>query len=191
MSQSPPSTDARTAIAQSGYTLKNVKTLDTHDGTAFTATVYKDGLRVGHAENGGTGGPSMIRFLKPEWAAAFDEWAAGQPPLVLGDSEDHEPFTVAVNGESVADELLALWDRAKLAKKLDQQARTALLVRTRDHVDNGHQLEYGLVKAPAGTDPNTAEYRDQCRAQRWWETVTHLWVIGQGWVPERNTQPQP
>jgi hypothetical protein len=62
------------------FTLKNVKTLNTYDGVAFTASIYRDGVRVGTAENSGTGGPNMINALTLHWKdtealiAELDEW---------------------------------------------------------------------------------------------------------------------
>ena len=64
------------------YTVKNVKTLETSDGVAFTATVYRDGKRIGTAENSGTGGPNFYWFDDPDdygrlVAAAREEFGEG------------------------------------------------------------------------------------------------------------------
>lgn len=42
------------------YELKNIKTLNTSEGMAWTATVYKDGKRIGTAEDRGDGGCSFL-----------------------------------------------------------------------------------------------------------------------------------
>lgn len=40
------------------YTVKGLKELSTHDGSAFTVRLYRDDKCVGSVENAGTGGPN-------------------------------------------------------------------------------------------------------------------------------------
>ena len=48
------------------YEIKNLKTLNTHDGLAFTLTLYKNGKRIGTAENAGRGGCNLYRIKNSE-----------------------------------------------------------------------------------------------------------------------------
>ncbi|UQN10149.1 hypothetical protein [Deinococcus sp. QL22] len=59
-----------------GYALKNVKTLDTSDGYAFTATLHKDGKKVANVENSGHGGPTMVWWSTRAHEDVFGAWVA-------------------------------------------------------------------------------------------------------------------
>ena len=67
--------------------LKNVKIAEflSEETTAFTATLYIDGKKVGFAKNDGRGGNNSIYHLsskeRPQ-IQAFYEWAAEQPPNI-------------------------------------------------------------------------------------------------------------
>jgi len=57
-----------------GYDLKNIKTFDTDDGYAFSATLYLNGKRIGNVQNSGTGGPNSYHFFsKSKDPKAFRE----------------------------------------------------------------------------------------------------------------------
>lgn len=56
------------------YELKNIKKLNTSNGVAWTATIYKDGKRIGTAEDRGDGGAPYVWLIQSE-LEAFVEWA--------------------------------------------------------------------------------------------------------------------
>jgi hypothetical protein len=58
------------------YELKNIKTLNTHEGQAWTASVYKDGKRIGTAEDRGDGGSSWLYLDNRADEDAFVAWCA-------------------------------------------------------------------------------------------------------------------
>lgn len=57
------------------YELKNIKTLNTSDGVAWTATVYKDGKRIGTAEDRGDGGSARLYVSDRAEEVSLVEWA--------------------------------------------------------------------------------------------------------------------
>lgn len=74
-------------------TVKNLKTLNTRDGQAFTCTLYVDGKKAALVEQGGHGGPNNYRWLQPlsdepkvtvegTWGVpkSVADWVAAQPP---------------------------------------------------------------------------------------------------------------
>jgi hypothetical protein len=58
------------------YELKNIKTLNTHEGQAWTASVYKDGKRIGTAEDRGDGGSSWLYLDNRADEDALVAWCA-------------------------------------------------------------------------------------------------------------------
>ena len=58
-----------------GYELKNVRGHNTLDGYAWTATIYRDGKKVGFAEQSGTGGMTMTHFVSNDERVEFDRYA--------------------------------------------------------------------------------------------------------------------
>jgi len=58
------------------YELKNIKTLNTHDGVAWTASVYRDGKRIGTAEDRGDGGSSWLYLDNRADEADLVAWCA-------------------------------------------------------------------------------------------------------------------
>lgn len=56
------------------YELRNIKTLSTSDGIAWTASVYKDGKRIGRAEDRGDGGAPYVWLIQSD-LESFVEWA--------------------------------------------------------------------------------------------------------------------
>ena len=58
------------------YELKNIKTLNTHEGMAWTASVYMDGKRIGTAEDRGDGGSSWLYLDNRTEEDALVAWCA-------------------------------------------------------------------------------------------------------------------
>lgn len=58
------------------YELKNIKTLNTHEGMAWTASVYMDGKRIGTAEDRGDGGSSWLYLDNRADEDALIAWCA-------------------------------------------------------------------------------------------------------------------
>jgi len=89
------------------------------------------------------------------------------------------PFNVPFTEEVVLDELMTLWEAKQMAKKLDKQAKTKLLVRTKDQ----GEFEYSLFK-PGSLDPADPATLEICKTKvKWWPDVKEVWVIGKGWQP--------
>lgn len=58
------------------YELKNIKTLNTHEGMAWTATVYRDGKRIGTAEDRGDGGSTWLYVSNYAEELELTAWCA-------------------------------------------------------------------------------------------------------------------
>jgi hypothetical protein len=54
-------------LAIRGWELKSLKTLQAREGLAYTATLYKDGQKVGTIAQGGYGGPTAYHFSTEGW----------------------------------------------------------------------------------------------------------------------------
>lgn len=69
-------------------TIKKVKTMDGHEGLAYSGDVYINGVYVGRAINDGNGGELCLHFYsdKPkvrELIGDAEIWAKNQPDMVL------------------------------------------------------------------------------------------------------------
>lgn len=133
-----------------GYEMKNMKSHNTWDGVAWTATIYKDGKKIGSAQQDGNGGMTMTYFESRELSQEFERFA----------SEDwaHEryvrkyDFTMNLNsGDNLADEL---FEEADLKKSLNAAIRKGNLpMLTADDYNNiisGGEFAYSLVRGAAG-----------------------------------------
>lgn len=56
------------------YQFKNLKTLNAREGIAYTATIYRDGKRVGTAEDLGDGGAAWVYWDDKAESDAFCAW---------------------------------------------------------------------------------------------------------------------
>lgn len=116
------------------YELKNIKTLMTSDGMAWTATVYKDGKRIGTAEDRGDGGCSWLYVSDRAEEDALVAWCAeASVPSGLwmaeyatktikthhvgGEKDGTETFELRFNTEMALAYLIEVADLDKKAKK--------------------------------------------------------------------------
>lgn len=60
------------------YQLKNIKTLNTSNGVAWTASVYRDGKRIGTAEDRGDGGMATTFGISYQDEQALVAWVVEQ-----------------------------------------------------------------------------------------------------------------
>lgn len=76
------------------YEIKNFKSLETQDGQAWNCTLYRDGKKIGTAEQGGHGGPDRFWFddrnEEAKFIAASREWirSEGRKTGGYGDPEE-------------------------------------------------------------------------------------------------------
>lgn len=121
------------------YTVKNVKTLNTSDGYAFTATLYKDGKKVGTLEQGGHGGSTDVQMDGATWAdrepmlAEFAAWTR----------ENCEGSWIAeFVGGTVADSELGadmLVERFLLNRDLNRASKTKIVFRLPEDGDTAYR----------------------------------------------------
>lgn len=116
------------------YELKNIKTLNTHEGMAWTATVYKDGKRIGTAEDRGDGGSTWLYVSNyaeelelTAWCAEASKnsglWMAeyankyGTVHHVGGEKDGEQTWEMSFSTEMALAYLLEVADLDKKAKK--------------------------------------------------------------------------
>lgn len=116
------------------YQLKNIKTLNTHEGMAWTATVYKDGKRIGTAEDRGDGGSTWLYVSNyaeelelTAWCAEASKnsglWMAeyankyGTVHHVGGEKDGEQTWEMSFSTEMALAYLLEVADLDKKAKK--------------------------------------------------------------------------
>lgn len=116
------------------YELKNIKTLNTHEGMAWTATVYKDGKRIGTAEDRGDGGSTWLYVSNyaeelelTAWCAEASKnsglWMAeyankyGTVHHVGGEKDGEQTWEMSFSTEMALAYLLEVADLNKKAKK--------------------------------------------------------------------------
>lgn len=81
-------------------TLKNLKIAKflSQETTAFSATVYVDGKRVGTASNSGHGASNFYRFDDPKLEAKLEAWAATLPKMQVYDTELSMDLDLVIDG---------------------------------------------------------------------------------------------
>jgi hypothetical protein len=116
------------------YELKNIKTLNTSEGMAWTATVYKDGKRIGTAEDRGDGGSTWLYVSSYAEELELIEWAREEADgsglwmeqytkntikihHVGGDKNNTETYEFGFNKEMALAYLMEVAELDKKAKK--------------------------------------------------------------------------
>lgn len=119
------------------YTVKNVKTLNTYDGYAYTATLYKDGKKVGTLEQGGHGGSTDVQMDGSTWAdrepmlAEFAAWTRENcadswiKDFVGGTSADSELGADMLVERFLLNRDLARASKTKIVFRLPEDGETA------------------------------------------------------------------
>jgi len=90
-------------------TLKNLKIAAflSQETTAFSATVYVDGVKAGTASNDGHGGSNNYYFDDPKMEAKLEAFAATLPKVKFGDTE------LSMNLDLVIDDLMQKMEEEK------------------------------------------------------------------------------
>lgn len=126
--------------------LKNIKVSETlsEETTAFTATLYVDGKRVGSCDNHGQGGPTDYRADGADNEVVLEKaekYCEGLPPIDLGEGLG----TIPSNLEHIIDDLLTKHleekDRQKWQKKMEREMKKGILV--------GNETSYRVFKSKA------------------------------------------
>jgi hypothetical protein len=112
------------------YSIKNVKTMQGRDGTAFSCTIYCDGAKVGYARNDGNGGSTSIDMLGEDYLSrraaeeALGQWTAlNCAGTWVAEFIDENPLHNAEMGIDM------LFDQHEQAKALKRHAKTKVLFR--------------------------------------------------------------
>jgi len=103
--------------------------------TAFQATLYINGYRVGVITNDGQGGATMYRPLDDKGVALIREaevWCRRLPPLVItGEIVNGKPVTIPMELEIYLDNLVTDWlnqkDLEPFRKKVQKKMLTAIV----------------------------------------------------------------
>lgn len=116
------------------YELKNIKTLNTSNGVAWTATVYKDGKRIGTAEDRGDGGSAWLYVKNYAEELELTAWCAeacknsglwmaeyankyGTVHHVGGEKDGEQTWEMSFNTEMALAYLMEVYELDKKAKK--------------------------------------------------------------------------
>lgn len=161
------------------YTVKNVKTLNTHDGQALTATLYRSKVKVGAVEDSGHGGGMFAWIDKDEEREAFRVWIKELGTVTYPAGNGMPEFTVDHNEDSVLALLVTAYEEAQANAKLDQSAKKNLVYRYVDDSANS----YRVAPRPAtllNTPLKQLLFIYKQKAP-WFSKVTEVWVIGEGW----------
>lgn len=151
------------------WTVKSQRSMSTHDGVAFVATVLLDGKPAGSIENEGRGGGTWFRQNTREAMEAFDALAKACADQGLAMQEDTfgyhggQPFPVNPH-EWIADALTTEHDTVKRLNRASKRS-TALI-----KADTDPAVEYATASSlPAAnvTDAHRAEFKAAGFTQMW------------------------
>jgi len=93
------------------YSLKNVKSFDTDDGYAFSATIYKGKEKIATVENSGRGGCNFYHFVTMQASLDFKEF--------VQTTEHKDDFEA---DDSYVEELFIEWEKEKTYKRWCKKA---------------------------------------------------------------------
>lgn len=164
------------------YTLKNVKGHETMDGYAFTASIYRDGKRIGYAQQDGRGGMTFTRFDTREDQIEFERYAR-EDWNVTRVIAAYEPTVELVenDAEGFVDALLT---EVEVAKRLASDRRKGNLpILIEDDADQSFakdDLLTGWRSIANGAD-NVTVVRDHLVSQN--KSEGALYFDGTNWVP--------
>lgn len=163
------------------YRIKNLRTLETHDGQALTATLYRGKLRVGTIEDTGTGGGIWPHFTSRAEQDLFSEWVRSLGNVTSPAHSGMPEFTYAHTDDSALDLLVREVQLAHEARKLDRAAGTHLLYRLAE--DGEHAYRTAPLPEQARALPLAAVIAMYRVKAPWFAAVTGVWVAGTGWTP--------
>ncbi|ASN83463.1 hypothetical protein [Deinococcus ficus] len=143
-----------------GYHIKGYKEHDTMDGVAYVCTIWREGRKVGSAEQSGRGGSTMLYFADRAEQTAFEALATSRP------AREYDDFTVPADGESLVEELITGW-------QFDRESRKKIVVRTSRKDDLGDLEIKGFKAAVSPAVLRQLKVQDPA--------ITHYWETGKGW----------
>jgi len=128
--------------------LKNIKFSEalSEETNAFTANLYINGKNVGYCKNQGQGGCTDYHANSPEdykVIIATEAYCKILPKIKYGGMEFDQSL------ESVIDQLLEDWLKAKETKKMERKMQTCILVGSPDSLN----YSYYNFKAPLSSIP--------------------------------------
>lgn len=155
------------------YTIKNLRTMQGHDGGAFSATLYKDSRKVAVIVQEGHGGMTDVDFFGADRADS-DRMANEFAEWVKVNCADHW-IAEYVNEErgdgpaALGAEMLV--ERHEEGKRLARHAKTKVLFRLPDDDADGCRT------LAHGGDPEaaTARLRSKYPTAQFWDPTTGLW----------------
>jgi len=161
------------------YSLKKIRTLPTEDGGALTADLYRDTLKIGTAEDTGTGGGLWPSIRSAEERSAFTAWSTSLGETHYPAGKGHPAFSVPPSEDRALRLLVTAADDLKEHARLDRASRTKLLYRTAETTEISH-YEVALPAVMRGVP--LAQVLAAYRPAPWFQAATHVWVTGTGWT---------
>jgi hypothetical protein len=129
-------------------TLKNVKVLESmsEETTCFSATIYIDGKRAGHAGNRGCGGPHDIDWTDRVLGARYEKWLKDEPvPVELYDGKIMLLDNITDKLETMIDDALNVVEQRTWLKR---QCKNKTLFKLKDDDNYDNPAAWWVVKAP-------------------------------------------
>lgn len=170
------------------YQLKNIKTLNTSNGVAWTASVYRDGKRIGTAEDRGDGGCTYTYNISHADEVALIAWVAEQ---VQGSGLWMEQYatdirtvrcagTDEVTYEPRLDMEMALAYLMEIAD-LDKKSRTSIVFRVSRGIDPqiGEDYDTYTLKSTTGVTVGGREIMyisSKYPTAQIWQPAQHRWT---------------
>ncbi len=97
------------------YTVKNVKTFKGTDGPGFSATLYRDEIKIASVLDEGDGGDMSFMWDRPAEAGLFKEYCETQPPMPM-EGHDPLPMTTDIMVGRLVDNYTALAEQRRWCK---------------------------------------------------------------------------
>jgi hypothetical protein len=118
--------------------LKNLKVSPhlSQETNAFTADIWLDGKRVGHARNQGHGGNTDICIEDPTTRQRLQDWCKAQPPVPSSYGGDPLPM----DDELYIDRLVEKAEKLKIVKDQLRRKKGKTLVKLRDDPRNSFSV---------------------------------------------------
>jgi hypothetical protein len=128
-----------TAEKKNPYSIKNLKTWETHDGGGFQATLYRDGKRIGLVTNDGWGGCNHYDLPREE----IDALEAYAKTLGTLPADPRYPDLPALeyDGDLVVDELVSAFEIRK-AWRRDAKKNLLFSIDGEDPREGWRRLKY-------------------------------------------------
>jgi len=163
------------------YSIKNLRMLQTHDGHALTATLYREKLKIGTIEDTGTGGGIWPHIESRSEQDLFNDWVKSLEEVTSEARPDMPAFTYAHTSDSALDLLVSEVLAAKETARLDRAAKTKFLFRdASDGETSYHQVDTPERLRALSFQALLETYRLKAP---WFATVVDVWVPGKGWTP--------